>query len=122
MITCIPALEFMQHLIGTFRSSDGSASLLVTRVGYGQVIDFRFGDKVQMAGVVGAYGNSVELFAQLGLPNVVRLIGRLRSPTEISFETADLPMSLMLSREGDRITLTASFTGTLCTNYVLQRA
>jgi len=122
MITRIPALEFMQHLIGTYRSSDGLASLLVTRVGYGQLVDFRLGDKVQLAGVVGAYGDSVELFAQLGLPNVVRLSGSLRSQTEISFEASDLPMGLALASEGDTLTLTTSLNGAPRTNHVLQRA
>ena len=122
MITRIPALEFMQHLIGAYRSSDGQASLLVTRVGYGQIVDFRLGDKVQIAGVIGASGNSVEFFAQLGLPNVVRLSGNLRSQTEISFEATDLPMGLALSRDGDTLTLSTFFNGAPRTNHVLQRA
>ncbi|MEJ2791487.1 MULTISPECIES: hypothetical protein [unclassified Pseudoxanthomonas] len=122
MITRIPALEFMQNLIGTYSSSDGLASLLITRVGYGQIIEFRLGDKVQIAGVVGASGNSVELFVQLGLPNVVHLTGQLRSQTEISFEALDLPMGLVLARDRDNITLTTSFKGKPGTNHVLQRA
>ena len=122
MITRIPALEFMQHLIGVYRSSDGAASLLITRVGYGQTVDFRLGDKVQLAGVVGASGNSVELFAQLGLPNVIRLSGHLRSQTQISFEASDLPVGLLIARDRDTLTLTTSINGSLGAQHVLQRA
>ncbi|PPU68743.1 hypothetical protein [Xanthomonas pisi] len=121
MITRIPALEFMQNLIGTYHSSDGLASLLVTRVGYGQLVDFQLGGKVQLAGIIGAHGNSVEMFAQFGLPNVVRLSGSLRSQTEISFEASDFPTSLVLAREGETLTLTSSLNGAPRTNHVLQR-
>ncbi|MEA9579510.1 hypothetical protein VC218_11495 [Xanthomonas nasturtii] len=122
MIIRIPALEFMQNLIGTYCSGDGLASLLVTGVGYGQIVDFRLRDKIQIAGVIGASGYSVELLAQLGLPNVVRFSGSLRSKGEISFEASGLPIGLVISREGDTLTLITSFNGAPPTNYVLQRA
>lgn len=121
MITRIPALEFMQHLVGTYRSPDDAASLQVTRSGYGQMVEFRVGGKVQITGVVGAAGESVELFALLGLPNVIRLSGHLRSQTDIAFEASDLPMSLLLSRDGDTLTLTVSFSDTPRAQHVLQR-
>ncbi len=68
----------MQRLVGAYQSQDGKASLRVKRLGYGQVIELHIGDKLQLSGVVGASGESVELYALLGLPNVIRLGGAFR--------------------------------------------
>ncbi|GAC1033153.1 hypothetical protein thsps21_39820 [Pseudomonas sp. No.21] len=121
MITHIPALEFMQHLAGTYRSLDDAALLQITRSGHGQMIELRMRDKVQMAGVVGAAGQSVELFALFGFPNVIHLSGQLKSKSDIAFEASDLPVNLLLSRDGYTLTLTISFGGTPRTQHVLKR-
>ncbi|MDY0980730.1 MULTISPECIES: hypothetical protein [Stenotrophomonas] len=121
MINHVPALVFMQQLKGTYCSADGLATLSVERVGYGQSIELRLEDKVQLAGVVGVSGNSVELFAQVGLPNVVRLTGQLRSQTELVFNGSDMSFGLSLASDGDTLTLVTSFKGRPGMSHVLQR-
>ncbi|WP_374980641.1 hypothetical protein PSGK_04345 [Pseudomonas solani] len=121
MITRIPALELMQHLVGAYQSSDGKASLLVKRVGYGQVIELCLGGKLMLSGVVGASGESVELYALFGIPNVIRLSGSIQSRTDISFETPELEWGLRLSLTGDTLTLTISNGGAQSAQHVLQR-
>ncbi|WP_165681932.1 hypothetical protein [Metapseudomonas otitidis] len=121
MITRIPALEFMQRLVGAYQSQDGKASLRVKRLGYGQVIELYIGDKLQLSGVVGASGESVELYALLGLPNVIRLGGSFQTPTDISFEDPELQLGLKLSLSGDTLTLTTTNGGSKSSKHVLQR-
>lgn len=121
MITRIPALEFMQRLVGAYQSHDGKASLRVRRLGHGQVIELHIGDKLQLSGVVGASGESVELYALLGLPNVIRLGGSLQTPTDISFEDPELQLGLQLSLSGDTLTLTTANGGSKSSKHVLQR-
>jgi len=111
----------MQQLKGTYGSADGLATLSVARVGYGQSIELRLGDVVQLAGVVGVSGNSVELFAQVGLPNVVRLTGQLRFQTELVFDGSDMSFGLSLASDGDTLTLVTSFKGRPGMSRVLQR-
>jgi hypothetical protein len=122
MITRIPALEFMQKLVGAYRSADGSTSLLITSVGYGQAMEFRSDAKVHIAGVVGASGPAIELFAQLGLPNVVRLDGKLQGENAISFQAHEPPIGLLLAHKGDSLTLAISINGATGPHHVLQRA
>ncbi|WP_421570241.1 hypothetical protein [Stenotrophomonas sp. PD6] len=121
MIVHIPALLFLQDLMGTYGSADGMASLSVIRVGYGHSIELRLGGKVQLAGVVGVSGNSVELFAQIGLPNVVRLIGQLRAQSELGFEGSDMSFGVSFVLEDDTLTLGISSDGNLKKKHVLQR-
>ncbi len=122
MITRIPALEFLQKLAGAYRSVDGRSSLLITNVGYGQAVEFRSGTKIHLAGVVGASGPDVELFAQLGLPNVVRLGGDLQGENAISFHGNEPPIGLLLARDGDSLTLAITINGATGPHHVLQRA
>jgi hypothetical protein len=121
MIVHIPALLFLQDLMGTYGSADGMASLSFIRVGYGHSIELRLGGKVQLAGVVGVSGNSVELFAQIGLPNVVRLRGQLRAQNELGFESSDMSFGLSFVLENDTLALGISSDEDLKTNYVFQR-
>jgi hypothetical protein len=121
MITRIPALEFMQRAVGIYQSPDQFASLQITRCGYGQVVEFRSGSKVQFAGVVGAAGNSVEFFVQLGLPNVVRMSGDLQLQNAISFKAQEPPSALLFTVEGDSLALTVSLGGAASAHHLLQR-
>ena len=121
MITRIPALEFMQRAVGIYQSLDQLASLQITRCGYGQVVEFRSGSNVQFAGVVGASGGSVELFVQLGLPNVVRMSGDLQLQNAITFKAQEPPATLLFRVEGDNLALTVSLGGSASAHHLLQR-
>ena len=122
MITRIPALEFMQGAVGIYQSPDQLTSLRITGCGYGQVVEFRSNNNVQLAGVVGATGHSIELFAQLGLPNVVRMSGDLQSQNIVSFQAQEPSVGLLLALDGDTLTLTISVKGAASSYHVLHRA
>lgn len=122
MITRIAALEFMQQIVGSYKSSDGATQLTLTRCGYGQAVEFRSNNVVKISAVVGAAGTTVELFAQIGLPNVVHLLGDLQSKDVILFKAKELPVSLLLARDGETLSLTTSLHDRINLHHVLQRA
>ena len=122
MITRIPALEFMQRAVGVYQSSDQMTSLQVKKCGYGQILEFRSNNELTLAGVVGAAGSSIELFAQFGLPNVVHMTGELKSESVISFRAQEPPVEMLLALAGDTLTFTISLKGAARSNHVLQRA
>jgi hypothetical protein len=94
MLAIIPALDFMRSICGAYRSHEPAASLRVWSCGYGIAMDLAEGKKTKLVGVIGAHGNGVECFVQMGLPNVMRIaspagiIELVNEPT-YSFGSAD---------------------------------
>jgi hypothetical protein len=122
MITRVPALEFMQGAVCLYRSSDELTSLQITRCGYGQLMELRSSNKTQLAGVVGVAGSSVELFAQLGLPNVVRMSGSPQSSDAISFRAQEPSVELLLAIDHGNLAVTISLAGVTSARHLLVRA
>ena len=111
MIRLIPAFEFMQQLVGVYRTADALALLKVSRIGYGQFMELHVQDTPVIAGVVGAQRDGVELAAQLGMPNVTRFSGQLRTPKEIVFEEPIYPATLVIARDQDEVSLSLQVSG-----------
>ena len=99
MISIVPSLEFMRGLCGTYKGSTGQAELRIWACGYGVALDLRGERKTELVGLVGAFNNIVECYAQVGLPNVVRFVGQKTSDTAIRLIADELALSLDISCE-----------------------
>ena len=99
MLAIIPALDFLRSLTGDHSSGESAARLRVWKCGYGVAMDLNDGKKSQLVGVIGAHGNGVECFAQVGLPNVMRFRGDLTTKDALRFECDDLPVVVTITRE-----------------------
>jgi hypothetical protein len=110
MIAIIPALDFMHGLRGNYSSNNSEATLRVRNCGYGLALEVGDGKKTQFVGVIGVHGTGIECFAQMGLPNVLRLTGDLVSKHEIRLACDDLPfaMSIVGGRDEFRLAITLS--------------
>ena len=117
MISLIPAFEFMQQLVGVYRTADALALLKITRIGYGQFIELH----VQDTSVIGAQRDGVELAAQLGMPNVTRFSGQLRTPKEIVFEEPIYPATLFIARYQNEVSLSLQVSGKPIASYLFRR-
>ena len=121
MISLIPAFEFMQQLVGVYRTADALAALKVTRIGYGQLMELHVQDSLIIAGVIGAQRNGAELAAQIGAPNVSHFFGQLRAPKEIVFEEPIFPATLVIAREQDEISLSLQVSGKSIASHLFRR-
>ena len=121
MIRLIPAFEFMQQLVGVYRTADALALLKVTRIGYGQLMELHVQDSVIIAGVIGAQRNGAELVAQIGAPNVSHFFGQLRTPNEIVFEEQIYPATLVIARDQAEVSLSLQVSGKSIASYLFQR-
>lgn len=122
MITRIPALEFMQGLVGTYRAQAEQVELKVWRCGYGVAIELSSQSKVQMVGVIGACGPGIECFAQFGLPNVVRLHTQAKSGNGVVFQAEEPPIELGLSSQGSSVEFHLWLAGHEKASHVLHRS
>lgn len=106
----------MHYLAGIYASAGTPLELRVERCGYGVALVLRSDSKLEFSGVVGAAGhNEVECRAAVGLPNLVRLVGRQPTSSSVKFSCDDAPIELLLDnapggatatlRLGDRVDL-----------------
>jgi hypothetical protein len=121
MITRIPALEFMQAIVGSYQTQDQLVKLQVTGCGYGQSVQLLSNNKVQMAGIIGAAGNGIELYAHVGLPNVLKLTGQLEAANTVAFQENELPITIRFTRNSDSLTLVITLHDAQKISHVLQR-
>jgi hypothetical protein len=97
MISRVPGLELMQHLAGTYAAAGNSVQLQIERCGYGFALVLRSDAKLELSGVVGAAGQSeLECYAVVGLPNLVRIVGRQPTNSSLKFSSDDAPLDLLL--------------------------
>jgi hypothetical protein len=120
MISIIPALDFMRGLGGTYRAVNGHAELRIWSCGYGVALDLRGERKPEMVGVIGAYGEVIECLAQIGLPNVIRLVGRKVTDACVRFEADDIGISMTVSRELAKVHIAIALDGDEKRSYILQ--
>lgn len=122
MLTVIPALDFMRSLSGGYKAESGKAELRVWACGYGVAVDLHGEKKTELVGVVGAYNGTVECYAQVGLPNVIRFVGSKASEASIHFASEDLPLEWQISRDGQILRVTVSLQGQEKVAHVLRAA
>jgi len=120
MLAIIPALDFLRSLTGDHSSNESAARLRVWTCGYGVAIDLDDGKKSQLVGVVGAHGNGVECFAQVGLPNVLRFRGDMTTKDELRFECDELRFVVTIAREPTAIHVTVALHGEQKAAHVFQ--
>ena len=119
MISIIPALELMRSFGGIYKSATGHAELRIWPCGYGVALDLRSDKKTELVGVIGAHNTGVECFAQIGLPNVIRLVGLKTSDVGIQFNADDFPLSIVFLREPGVVHVTITLHGQEKASYVL---
>jgi hypothetical protein len=122
MLVIIPALDFMRSLSGIYKAEAGSAELRVWACGYGVAVDLRGDRKTELVGVVGVYNSTVECYAQVGLPNVIRFVGHKTSESSIHFTSEDLPLEWHISRGAQSLRVTVSLQGQEKVAHVLHAA
>lgn len=122
MLAIIPALDFLRGLSGDHSSNESAARLRVWKCGYGVAIDLVDGKKSQLVGVIGAHGNGVECFAQVGLPNVLRFRGEMTMKDELRFECDDLPFVVTIARKSAAIYVAVTLQGEEKAAHVFQAA
>ena len=76
MITRIPALEFLQFICGSYEDKNNETRLRIWGCGYGVAIDLSTKGKSTFCGIAGTCSQEIECFAQIGLPNLARLVGK----------------------------------------------
>jgi hypothetical protein len=111
MITIIPALDFIRGLCGTYRSEDSKAELRIWGCGYGVALDLRGEKRTEFVGVVGAFGEVIECYAQVGLPNVVRFVGGKESKEILHLAADDLPLTMDIYQTSGVLKISISLNG-----------
>lgn len=122
MIAVVPALSFLGSLCGDYACAESEVRLRIWKCGHGVAIEVRDGGKSPFTGLVGAHGITVECFALIGMPNVLRLAGDLASKTAIRFECDDMPVALSIVRDHDELRLSITFSGVERVAHAFRRA
>ena len=122
MLTIIPTLDFMHSICGSYKADAGNAELRVWACGYGVAVDLRGHKKTELVGVVGAFNNTVECYAQVGLPNVIRFVGNKTSQSSVHFACEDMPLEWHISKDTQILRVTVSLQGQEKVAHVLRAA
>ena len=114
MLQSVPELNFMRALGGDYRNQRATDHLRIWKCGYGVALETRDARRTRLVGVIGAVGPGgagVEFFAQAGMPNVLRLVGRHTSATSVRFDCDDLAIALTIAKGADAVRLAIAFEG-----------
>ncbi|MEK8035023.1 hypothetical protein AACH06_29760 [Ideonella sp. DXS29W] len=122
MISRIPALEFLQRLVGSYAELAGPVKLRVWRCGYGVAIDLTEGQKTILCGVAGAFNQDIEYFVQIGLPNVTRTTGRLANKSTLCLVAAEPPVEFRFTKATGSLLVSIAFNGEEKASYALPAA
>ena len=119
MISRIPALEFLRQICGLHEDSTNAVKLRVWACGYGVAIDLTVKGKSILCAVAGAFRQEVECFAQIGLPNVIRLVGDKTSENQLKLIGMEPPIEFHISREQSSLQVVILYEGQVKATYVL---
>jgi len=122
MISRIPALELLRELCGSYADVGAGVSLRIWPCGYGAAIDLTSKDRTILCGVAGAFGQQIECFVQIGLPNVTRTIGTMISEMELRLVGEEPPIEFRFTRTSGRIDVAILFDGQPKAAYALHAA
>ena len=97
MLIHIPALEFIRHIVGEYQTKKEPMKFLkIWQCGYGVVFEIKSVEKSDIVAVVGIHQSEIECFAQVGLPNIIHMLGKMTS-SEINFEATDPAIGIRIS-------------------------
>jgi hypothetical protein len=114
MLQTVPELTFLRALSGDYRNAGATEFLRIRRCGYGVTLETSDERKTRMVGVVGAVGaggHGVECFAQMGMPNVYRLLGHLESATSLRLASDGFGIALTVAHENGAVRMAIVFEG-----------
>jgi hypothetical protein len=122
MISRIPALEFLQSLVGSYAEPSSHVKLRIWRCGYGATIELTEGEKTILCGVAGAFNQDIECFAQVGLPNVTRTVGRLSGKAALCLVADNLPLEFQFAKAQGGLVVSIIFNGQEKASYAMAAA
>ncbi len=99
----------MRSMAGHYKHAEAPIALTIKPCGYCLAIEFANDNKTPFTGVAGASGHLLELFAHVGIASIVRLVGEVRSATELEFVAVDFPVKVLIHKGPDSVQFTLFF-------------
>lgn len=128
MITRYPILEFLYSVAGVYISDDGEFEIELRKNGYDFVLLTKgSSSRSQLYGVIGVSGENLELYASMGMPNIIlfrwpHAFDEIKTRQEICFQESDGNISLVFTFEENSLVFKSIVGGNQKVIYVLQKA